>query len=63
MSEVCNFADDNTLYSSNEELKIVLKNREIDLNNNFNINSLKANLGKIQFMVLGTKERIFSSSI
>ena len=59
MSEVCNFADDNTLYSSNKELEIVFRNLETDLNNVlawFNINSLKANPGKFQFMALGTKE-------
>ena len=57
LSEVCNFADDNTLYSSNKEL--VFRNLESDLNNVlawFNINSLKANPGKFQFMVLGTKK-------
>ena len=59
LSEVCNFADDNTLYSSNKELEIGFRNLETDLNNVlawFNINSLKANPGKFQFMVLGTKE-------
>ena len=59
MSEVCNFADGNTLYSSNKELEIVFRNLETDLNNvlaRFNINSLKANPEKFQFMVLGTKE-------
>ena len=62
MSEVCNFADDKTLYSFNKELKIVLRNLETDPNNVlawFNINSLKANLSKFQFMVLGTKEDDF----
>ena len=59
MSEVFSFADDSTLYSSNKELEIVFRNLEADLNNVlawFNINSLKANPGKFQFMVLGTKE-------
>ena len=59
LSEVCNFADDNTLYSSNKELEIVFRNLETDLSNVlawFNINSLKANPDKFQFMVLGTKE-------
>ena len=59
LSEVCNFADDNTLYSSNKELELVFRNLESDLNNVlawFNINSLKANPEKFQFMVLGTKE-------
>ena len=59
LSEVCNFADDNTLCNSNKELEIVFRNLESDLNNVlawFNINSLKANPGKFQFMVLGTRE-------
>ena len=59
MSEECNFADDNTLCSSDKELEIVCRNLETDLNNVLawlNINSLKANPGKFQFMVLGTKE-------
>ena len=59
LSEVCNFADDNTLYSCNKELELVFRNLESDLNNVlawFSMNSLKANPGKFQFMVLGTKE-------
>ena len=58
-SLVCNFADDNTLHSCNKESEIVFINLETDLNNAlawFNINSLKANPGKFQFMVLWTKE-------
>ena len=46
LSEVCNFADDNTLSSSNKELELVFRNLESDLNNVlawFNDNSLKAN--------------------
>ena len=59
LSEVCNFADENTLYSSNKELELVFRNLKSDLNNVlawFNNNSLKANPRKFQFMVLGTKE-------
>ena len=33
LSEICNFADDNTLYSSNKELELVFRNLESDLNN------------------------------
>ena len=64
LSEVHNFADVNTLYSSNKELEIVLRILESDLNNvlaSFIINSLKANPGKFQLMVLETKEDDFSS--
>ena len=59
LSEVCNFADENTLYNSTKELEIVFRNPESDLNNVlawFNINSLKVNPGKFQFMILGIKE-------
>ena len=59
LSEICNFADDNTLYSSTKELELVFRNLESDLNNVlawFNANSLKANPRKFQFVVLGTKE-------
>ena len=33
LSEVCNFADENTLYSSDKELEIVFRNLETDLSN------------------------------
>ena len=59
MSEVCNFVDDNTLYSSRKEFEIVFRNLKTDINNVlawFIINSLKENPGKFQFMVLRTKE-------
>ena len=48
-----------TLYSSNKELEMVFRNLETELSNvlvSFNINSLKANPGKFQFMVLGIKQ-------
>ena len=59
LSEIYNFADDNTLYSSNKELEIVFRNLEFNLNNVsawFNIKSLKAYPGKFQFMALGKKD-------
>ena len=59
MSEVCNFVNDSTLYSSDKELEIVFRNLETDFSNVlawFNINPLKVNPGKFQFMVLGTRE-------
>ena len=55
-SEVCNVADDNTLYSCNKNLEHVFSNVEYDLRNEldwFNINSMKTNPGKLQFRVLG----------
>ena len=57
-SEVCNFADDNTLYSCNKNLEHAFSNLKYDLRNVldwFKINSKKANPGKFQFMVLGVK--------
>ena len=59
MSEVFNFADDNTLYNSNKDLEVVFRNLESDLNNVLawlNINSLKVNPGKLQLIIQGTKE-------
>ena len=58
-SEVCNFADDNTLYSSNKDLDHVFNNLYYDLHNVvdwFKFNSLKANCDKFQFMVLGANK-------
>ena len=52
-SDICNFADDNTLYSCGENLKTVLENLEHDaskLSYWFKINSMKANPEKFQFM-------------
>ena len=47
--EICNFADDNTLYSSGVELSSILENLKHDTKTIlkwFRINSLKANPGK-----------------
>ena len=66
-SEVCNFADDNTLYSNNKDLNHVFNNLYYDSNNVldwFKFNSLKANPDKFQFMVLGaSKNKSFSINI
>ena len=66
-SEVCNFADDITLYSSNKNLDHVFNNLYYDLNNVldwFKFNSLKANPDKFQFMVLGAnKNKSFSINV
>ena len=45
-SDICNFADDNTLYSHSSNLPLILNNLEHDMRNLlywFKINSLKAN--------------------
>ena len=58
-SEVCNFADDNTLFSGDKNLEQVFSNLNSDLSNVidwFKINSLKANPGKFQFKVLGANK-------
>ena len=58
-SEVRNFADDNTLYRGDNNLDLVFINLSTDLSNVmdwFKINSLKANLGKFQFMILGANK-------
>ena len=60
-SDICNFADDNTLYSPGSNLPLILNNLEHDMRNLlywFKINSLKANPGKFQFMILGKKKRL-----
>ena len=48
-SVICNFADDNTLYSHDSDLLLILNNLEHDMRNLlywFKINSLKTNPGK-----------------
>ena len=66
-SGVCNFADDNTLYSVRKNIENVISDLKTDLVGVmewFKINSLKANPGKFQFMVLGNKdERSFNIHI
>ena len=59
-SEICNFADDNTIYDCGEDLSNILENLKHDMKillKWFRINSLKANPGKFQFMILGKKKR------
>ena len=60
-SDIFNFADDNTLYSHGSNLPLIMNNLEHDMRNLlywFKINSLKANPGKFQFMILGKKKRL-----
>ena len=59
-TEVCNFADDNTIYDGGEDLSNILKSLKHDLKillTYFRINSLQANPGKLQFMILVKKKR------
>ena len=66
-SGVCNFADDNTLYSVGKNIENVISDLKTDLIGVmewFKINSLRDNPGKFQFMVIGNKdERSFNIHI
>ena len=56
--DICNFADGNTLYSCGERLTEIKENLIVDTKRVLNwliLNSLKANLGKFQFMIVGDK--------
>ena len=59
-TEVCNFADDNTIYDCGEDLSNILQNLKHNVKillKWFRINSLQANPGKFQFIILGKKNR------
>ena len=59
-SDICTFADDNTLYPT-AATSLILSNLEHDMRNLlywFKINSLKANPGKFQFMILKKRNRL-----
>ena len=59
-TEICNFADDNTIYDCGEDLSNILENLKHDLKillRWFRINSLEANPDKFQFIILGKKKR------
>ena len=65
-SEVGNFADDNTFYSSNKDIDHVFNALYYDLNvlDWFKFNSLKANPDKFQFIILGAnKNKSFSINV
>ena len=58
-TEICNFADDNTIYSCNKDINLVINNLKADiinLTNWFKENSLVANPKKFQVMFLGTND-------
>ena len=55
-TEICNFADDNTIYDCGEDLSNILENLKHDMKillKWFRINSLQTNTGKFQIMILG----------
>ena len=58
-TDICNFADDNTLYKSCLSLSVVINclvHGITIVSNWFKVSSLKANPPKFQFMVLGGKK-------
>lgn len=60
-SGVCNFADDNSIWSHGKTLDIVINKLEGDMRRTihwFKINALVANPNKFQFMILGTKSKM-----
>ena len=59
-TNICNFADDNTIYSCNINLQTILKDLKYDMQNIlkwFKVNSMKSNPKKFQFMILGKSTR------
>ena len=57
-SEICNFADDNTVYSCGKDFGKIKEDLKCTMKNVlkwFMLNSLKANPRKFQFMILGDK--------
>ena len=61
-SEICNFVDDNTLYSVGKKIENVISDLKTSLfgMDSFRIKSLKAKPDKFQFMVLRNKyDRVF----
>ena len=59
-TNICNFADDNTIYSCNINLQTILIDLKFDMQNIlkwFKANSVKSNPEKFQFMVLGSSTR------
>ena len=60
-SDICNFADDNTLSSCGKMLGDILYNLKFDLGRIlkwFKVNSSKSNPSKFQFMILRTNSDI-----
>ena len=59
-TNICNFADDNTIHICQNDLKTILKDLRYDILNLlrwFKENSMKANPKKFQFMILGKMSR------
>ena len=59
-TNICNFADDNTIYSCNINLQTILKDLNYGMQNIlkwFKVSSMKPNPKKFQFMILGKSTR------
>ena len=59
-TNICNFADDNTIYGCNINLQTILKDLKFDMQNILRwlkVNSMKPNPKKFQSMVLGRSTR------
>ena len=59
-TKICNFADDNAMYSCQNDLKVILEDLRYDmvtLLRWFKENSMKANQKKFQLMILGKTPR------
>ena len=59
-TEVCNSANDNTIYDCGEDVSNILENLKHDVKillKEFRINSIQANPDQFQFMILGKKKR------
>ena len=59
---ICNFADDNTLYSSGKECHIMMNNLKHEVSiilKWFKVDSLKSNPGKFQYMILENHQQNF----
>ena len=60
-TEICNFADDNTIYDCGEDLSNILENLKHDMKiilTWFRINSFQAIPDKFQFIILGKKQNL-----
>ena len=60
-TNICNFADDNTIYRCDSVLEIILEDLQHDMKILlywFKINSMKPNPKKFQFMILGKGSRL-----
>ena len=65
-SDLCNFADDNSLYKCGSNLDSVIASLELDLKNCldwFRVNQMVVNPDKFQLMFLGTNETSFTLCI